>query len=149
MNTSQILHKSQANQKMFISSACLKKIPKVLVAEENIESRSVTNELLDLYDVKILKTENGEEAVDFAVYHRPNLIILDPTLPGIDGFETARLIRSIGSLNTVPIIFLSDYPDRAERYKAFAVGGSDYLIKPLDLDRLDNILEKFLFSPNR
>lgn len=85
------------------------------------------------------------ETVDFTIIHRPDLIFIDTVLPGLNAFEAARLIRSISAFYTIPIIFLSGYPERAERYKAFDVGADDYLIKPLDLDRIDNILEKFCF----
>ncbi len=116
----------------------------VLVAEENRNVRSVISKLLDLYRIRILEAESSEETVDVAVLHRPDLIIIDCALSRTGGFETARLIRSICSLSIVPIIFLSDYPDRVQRSKAFAVG-NDYLVKPLHLDKLDTILEKFLF----
>lgn len=118
------------------------KRPLVLIAQS---VSSPLNELLDLYNLKVVEAQSGEEAVDFTVAHRPDLIVIDGCLTGLGGFEVIRLIRSISSLSKIPIIFLSDYPERMERYRAFEAGCDAYLAKPLDLDRVDFSLEKFLF----
>ena len=142
MNISQILQKTPLNQRVFISEY-QKKAPLILVAEEKLADRIVIKELLDLYNARILETTSGEATFDFTVIHRPDLIFIDSSLPGLDAFETAHLIRTIYAFHQIPIIFLSDYPERTERYKAFNAGADDYLIKPLDLDRIDNILERY------
>jgi CheY-like chemotaxis protein len=144
MNALQVLQTTLIGQRGF-SPVVKKKTPLVLIAGESKADRLIVKDLLDLYNAPVLEAESGEETVDFTIFHRPDLIFIDSALPGLDAFEAARLIRSIDSLNIVPIVFLSDYPERTERYKAFASGADDYLIKPLDLDRIDNILGKFLF----
>lgn len=144
MKALQVLQTTPTVQRVF-SSAAEKKTPLVLIAGESLADRLIIKDLLDLYNILILETENGEQTLDLTVSHRPDLIFIDSALLGLDAFEAVRLIRSINSLSIVPIIFLSDYPERTERCKAFSSGADDYLIKPLDLDRIDNMLEKFLF----
>ena len=144
MNTLQVLPTTPIGQKV-LSTVLKKKTPLVLIAGESKADRLIVKNLLDLYNATVLEAESGEETVDSTIIHRPDLIFIDSSLLGLNAFEATRLIRSIDSLQIVPIIFMSDYPERTERYKAFASGVADYLIKPLDLDRIDHILEKFCF----
>jgi CheY-like chemotaxis protein len=146
MNTSQISHQSTSNNFSGTGFSRSEKQSLVLIAQANGQARETLKELLDLYDLKVIEAASGEEAVDAAVIRRPDLIIMDKYLPGLGSFEAIRLIRSITSLSVIPIVFLSDYPRRGERYRAFAAGCDEYLVKPLDLDRLDSSLEKFLFQ---
>jgi CheY-like chemotaxis protein len=142
----QTFHKTTADRvKRAVSY--LEKQPLVLLALNDSEAREALKELLDLYDLKVFEAESGEEAVDAAVIHRPELIIIDNQLNGLGSFEAIRLIRSISSLKSISIVYLSDYPERGERSRAFEAGCDEYLVKPLDLDRLDSSLEKFVFKP--
>jgi CheY-like chemotaxis protein len=121
------------------------KRPLVLIAEGDTDNRTELKALLDLYGISVLEAENGEEAIDLVVRQCPNLVLINARLPLLDGYETARLIRNIKSFDRMPIIFHSDETERVFRKRAFAVGGDGYHIAPLDIDRLDLILENFLF----
>jgi two-component system, cell cycle response regulator DivK len=146
MNTAQILHQSTNGSIGSTAFLYSEKRPLVLIAQDDDEARAALKELLDLYNLKVVEAGSGEEAVDAAVIRRPDLIIMDKHLPGLGSFEAIRLIRSITSLSSIPIVFLSDYPERTERCRAFESGCDEYLVKPIDLDRLDLSLEKFLFQ---
>lgn len=122
----------------------VKKSPVVLIAEGDHDKRRELKTLLDLFDVDVLEAQSGEEALNLTVCARPDLVLINTDLPCLDGFEAARLIRLIKSLNATPLIFLSSKTERAFKKKAFSVGGNGYFIEPLDLDRLDNILGNFL-----
>ena len=126
-----------------------RKSPLVLLVENDCGKREMLRDLLELYNIKVLEARTGEEAVDLTVRSRPDLVLMNAKLPLLDGFEAARLIRAIKSLNLTPIVFLSNRTERTFRKKAFAVGGNSYHIEPLDLERLDAILENFLFSQSR
>lgn len=123
-----------------------KKNPLVLIADSDNGKRGVLKNLCDLYDVAVLEAATGEEAVDLTVRARPNLILMNTKMPRLDGFEAARLIKTIQSLSRIPIIFLSNRTERVFRKKAFAAGGDGFHLEPLDLERLDGILENFLFQ---
>ena len=123
----------------------LKRRPRVLIAAVNDENRRNLKELLDLYNIRVLEAENGEEVIELALQQRPDLILLNTELNELDGYEAARVIRNIKSLDKMPIIFLCAETDRIFRKRAFAVGGDSFHIAPLDLERLDRILENFLF----
>jgi CheY-like chemotaxis protein len=118
----------------------------VLIAENDEIVRAELKELLNLYGVAVLEAENGEEAFDLTVRECPNLVLMNAELPELDGYEAARLIRSIKSFDRTPIIFLSGETERVFRKKAFDVGVDSFHYAPLDFERLDHILEKFLFQ---
>lgn len=120
----------------------------VLIAENDEAERSFLKELLDLYNVGVIEAQSGEEAVDLIVRECPHLVVMNAALPELDGYEAARLIRSIKSFDRMPIVLFSQQTERVYRKKAFAVGGDGFHIAPLDFDRLDRILENFLFRPD-
>jgi chemosensory pili system protein ChpA (sensor histidine kinase/response regulator) len=123
------------------------KRPLVLIAESDNAHRAELKTLLDLYGVGVLEAENGEETIDLTIRCCPDLVLINIELPKLDGYEAVRLIRNIKSFDRMPIIFHSDETERAFRKRAFAVGGDGFHIAPLDIDRLDLILENFLFRP--
>ena len=120
------------------------KRPLVLVVDTDEDNRLQLKMLLDLYGIVVLEARDGEEAIDLTVRERPDLVLINADLPRLDGFETTRLIRNIRSFDRMPIVFLSARTEHALRKRAFAVGGDGFHIEPLDIDRLDQLLEKFL-----
>lgn len=127
------------------AGAAPKSQARVLVGENNDRHRQNLKELLDLYGISVLEAENGEEVIEVTLQKRPDLILLNTELPKLDGFEATRAIRNIKSLDNIPIIFLCAETERIFRKHAFEVGGDSFHIAPLNLERLDYILEHFLF----
>ena len=121
----------------------------VLIAENDELVRAELRELLDLYSVGVLEAENAEEAVDLIVRECPNLVLMNAALPELDGYEAARLIRSIRSFDRMPIVFLSAETERVYRKKALDVGADGFHFAPLDFERLDGILENYLFRSDK
>src|SRR6185295_16004766 len=79
---------------------------------------------------------SGEEALEVAVRLRPDLILLDIMMPGIDGYETCRRIRAIPALANTKIIMVSAKALTTERLEGYAAGANDYVVKPFDQDEL-------------
>jgi CheY-like chemotaxis protein len=121
------------------------KHPLFLIADSDIANRSELKTLLDLYSINVLEAQDGEETIDLTVRECPDLVLINARLPLLDGYEAVRLIRNIKSFDRMPIIFFSDETERTFRTRAFAVGGNGFHIAPLDIERLDRILENFLF----
>jgi two-component system, OmpR family, response regulator MprA len=74
----------------------------------------------------------------------PDLILMDVSLPGLDGLAATRRIREHAALSCVPIVFLSGHAEASFRALALETGGNDYLIKPFALDQLERALERHL-----
>lgn len=94
--------------------------------------------------ISIVEAENGEVATALAESLHPDLILMDGTLPLLDGFAATRRIRELASVRDVPIVFLSGHAHPAFEAQAFAAGCTDYLVKPFALGELKRVVERHL-----
>lgn len=119
--------------------------PLVLIVEDHEDTRFMLRTLLEMRGVVgVVEAENGEVATALAESLRPDLILMDGTLPLVDGFAATRRIRELTSGRDVPIIFLSGHAKPASEAKAFAAGCTDYLVKPFALGELERVLVRYL-----
>jgi CheY-like chemotaxis protein len=113
---------------------------RVLVVEDNADAREMLCELLTAMGLRADAAPDGETGVELALQLRPQVVIIDLELPGINGFEVAKRIRgSEGGADAV-LVALTGYGQSQERRRAAEVGFDDYLLKPLDVERLRAIL---------
>ncbi|MDP2106224.1 MAG: response regulator, partial [Desulfobulbaceae bacterium] len=82
---------------------------------------------------KIAIATNGQDALDMVAMEMPDLILLDITMPGIDGYEVCRRLKQQPCTRDIPIIFLTGLDDSASITQGFQVGGIDYITKPIDI----------------
>src|SRR5205085_1521393 len=116
----------------------------VLVVEDFEDNRFMMRRLLELDGYHVIEAINGQEAVLIAAQERPNLILMDLSLPQIDGLAATRSIRQLDSMRDVPIIAISAHDTSDFRTEALAAGCNEYLTKPVDFDRLEELLKKLL-----
>lgn len=122
--------------------------PLVLVVEDHEDTRFLLKYLLTMRGFDVAEAENGEDGVDMAERLRPDLILMDISLPRLDGLAATRRMRELATLRGVPIIFLSGHAEPAAQVRAREAGGDDYLVKPLDIKRLDRVLAQHLSVEN-
>lgn len=115
--------------------------PTILVAEDSHDGREMLRLLLGLKGYQVVAAENGVRAVDVALQSLPDLILLDLDLPGLDGLGVTRTLRSRPQFRNTPIIIVSGHDPARHRQPALDAGCTDYLMKPIDFDRLDLILK--------
>ncbi len=112
--------------------------PRILFVEDDPSQAALLGKLLDSQGYEVIRASDGVEAIDKAIAHVPDLVLLDIRIPGLDGYEVALRLRAEASLSQIPIIALSAHGDPKT---AKAVGCDDLLQKPIDtrrlLDRLD------------
>ena len=116
---------------------------KILVVEDVEFNRELIVQLLE-DDYEILTAVDGEEGIQRAERDRPDLILMDLSLPVIDGWEATRRIKANEALSHIPIIALSAHAMVGDEEKARQSGCDDYISKPLDEDLLFEKLRKFL-----
>jgi|SoiMetStandDraft_2_1073263.scaffolds.fasta_scaffold95862_2 two-component system, cell cycle response regulator DivK len=120
--------------------------PLVLIVEDHADTRTLLRYLIEAHNCAVAEAEDGEQAVQLAELLVPDLILMDTSLPRLDGFEATRRIRGLHGERRVPIIFISGYAQPEYRAAALATGGDDYFVKPIDVGELEMAMERRLQS---
>ena len=108
----------------------------VLVVEDNEENWDMLSRRLLRRGYTVIRAADGQEAVEMAARETPDLILMDVSLPVMDGLEATRRIRARPETQTTPIIALTAHATSADRDKALQAGCDDYHTKPVELPRL-------------
>jgi CheY-like chemotaxis protein len=133
----------QAKRLLRDSGAAEKRLPRVLYVEDSPQNRDLVRRYLqDEYEV--LEAEDGEHGVDRANRDVPDIVLMDLSLPRVDGWEATRRIKATPRLRHIPVIALTAYVSREDRDRASEVGCADYLTKPVERDALLRSLRKQL-----
>ncbi len=117
---------------------------KILLVEDNEMNRDVMFRLLSRRGYQVVFAEDGEAAIDQAVQEKPDLVLMDISLPKIDGYEATRRLREIDSGRDIPIIALTAHAMTSDREKAFEAGCTDFETKPVEFPRLLAKIESYL-----
>jgi two-component system cell cycle response regulator DivK len=116
---------------------------KILIVEDNTFNLDLLVQLLE-DDYQLVTTDNGATGVEIAQQERPDLILMDMSLPVMDGWEATRRLKADGSVKHIPIIALTAHAMSSDEKKALDAGCDGYLAKPLDEDLLFDKLDQFL-----
>lgn len=108
----------------------------ILIVDDNPTNLEVVVNSLREQGFNTLIATDGEIALERAEYVRPDLILLDVIMPGIDGFETCRRLKMSENTKQIPIIFMTALTQTEDKVKAFAMGGVDYITKPLQYEEI-------------
>ena len=108
----------------------------ILIVEDNEMNREMLSRRLKRRGYEILVAVNGEMAVDLTRTHAPDLILMDMSLPVIDGWEATRRLKADPALKHIPVIALTAHAMATDRQKAIEAGCDDYDTKPIELTRL-------------
>lgn len=111
-------------------------MPKVLLVEDNEMNRDMLSRRLERKGFDVVFALDGQAAVDMAGSENPDLILMDMSLPVMDGWEATRQIKANENLNTIPIIALTAHAMSGDREKALDAGCEEYDTKPVDFPRL-------------
>ncbi|HEU4726892.1 MAG TPA: response regulator [Kofleriaceae bacterium] len=110
--------------------------PRVLIVDDDASIRQICREVLEIGGYQVRDAGSANAALAEARRFRPDMILLDVLMPGIDGYRCAEMIRSDPAIGMAPIMFLSARSDTADKVRAFRSGAEDYMVKPFDADEL-------------
>lgn len=116
----------------------------VLVVEDTADSREIVKLILESEGYRVLEAENGIVAVETARRELPDAILMDMSLPLMDGCQATKLIRQLPMLRNTPIIALSAYNQWTWRSRAILAGCTDFLTKPVETKVLFEVLARHL-----
>lgn len=117
---------------------------KILLVEDNEMNRDVLSRRLERKGFEVIMAIDGQQGIDMAIGHRPDLILMDLSLPIIDGWEATRLLKADPITARIPIIAVTAHAMAGDRDKAIEAGCDDYDTKPLDILRLVGKIETLL-----
>jgi DNA-binding NarL/FixJ family response regulator len=103
----------------------------VLIVDDVPDNLSVLHDALDESGYTVLVATNGADAIERADSARPDVVLLDAVMPGLDGFEVARRLKAMPTTAHIPIVFMTGLTETEHVVAAFAAGGSDYVTKPI------------------
>jgi PAS domain S-box-containing protein len=110
--------------------------PAVLIVDDMPANLSVVVESLEGQGFRVLVALDGLEALERAAFSQPDLILLDVKMPGIDGYETCRRLKSNSETSDIPVIFMTSMSASADVIEGLAAGGVDYVTKPIRVDEV-------------
>lgn len=116
---------------------------KILIVEDSALNLDLIVQLLE-DDYQLVTAEEGSTGITIAFEEKPDLILMDMSLPVMDGWETTCQIKADPTLQDIPVIGLSAHAMSGDREKAIEAGCDDYLTKPVDEEQLFACLEKYL-----
>jgi two-component system cell cycle response regulator DivK len=117
---------------------------KILLVEDTEDNRFMMRRLLEMSGYSVVEAKNGEEAVHLAESEVPDLILMDLSLPIIDGLAATRLIRALPDLGETPIITVSAHDTDDFQAEAIAAGCDSYITKPIDFNELEVLIANLL-----
>ena len=112
----------------------------ILVADDFEDTRQVMKTLLEMRGHAVVEAADGRQAVQGALSHHPDLILMDLCMPVMDGFDATRCIRKEPATAKTPIVALTAHSDQAWRERAMRCGCNECYAKPLDFSALDALL---------
>jgi len=116
----------------------------VLVVDDSIDNLTVISLFLQQSGYRVAAATNGEEAVKVATLVKPDLIVMDLAMPGVDGLESTRQIRQDEALKDIPVIALTAFSTEGFRRAAHDTGFDGYLTKPVDFSRLSDLIGRLI-----
>jgi two-component system cell cycle response regulator DivK len=119
---------------------------KILVVEDNQDSRELVIKVLKSKGYLIMEAADGEAALQKLTEERPDLILMDISLPKIDGFEVTRRVKKRESLKDIPIIALTAHAMKGDREKALEAGCDGYIPKPISVRELPDQIRAFFIQ---
>lgn len=124
-------------------------MPKILLVEDDEMNRDMLSRRLERRGYKVVIALDGEQAVVMTRSEAPDLILMDMSLPVLDGWEATRRIRAASETRDVPIIALTAHAMQGDREKAIEVGCDDYDTKPVEFQRLLEKIQTILGKETR
>lgn len=120
----------------------------ILCVEDNDSNLRLVSRIVEGEKHKFMSAVDGQTALILAQQEHPDLILLDINIPGLNGLELARLLKSDAHMAAIPLIATTANVLRGDRERCLEAGCNEYLPKPLDVRELQTVLRAYLGSPN-
>lgn len=116
----------------------------VMVVDDSDDIRELVRTGLQIIGYRVVEAGNGREAVELAARTHPDLILMDLSMPVMDGFEATRRLKANPESSAIPVVAVSAYSDAQNRHRALEAGCDECVSKPVDFTLLDGLVKKYL-----
>jgi two-component system cell cycle response regulator DivK len=120
------------------------RMPTILLVEDSEDNRGIIRELAEWMEVTLLEAADGETGLTLARTEKPDVILMDLSLPVIDGWEATRRLKADPATSHIPIIALTAHAMEGDEAKARAAGCDGYVTKPISIPTFQDTLERYL-----
>ena len=117
---------------------------KILIVEDNQDSRELVVKILKNRGYQLIEAVDGEDALEKAITEIPDLILMDISIPKIDGYEVTRMLKSRKEFKYTPIVALTAHAMKGDREKAMESGCEGYIAKPINIHELPEQIKPYL-----
>jgi CheY-like chemotaxis protein len=122
---------------------------RILLVEDNELNRDMLTKRLRHRGYEVILAANGRQGIDMARGGKPDVVLMDLSLPEIDGWQVARLLKSDAQTRDIPVVALTAHAMLGDREKALEAGCDEYATKPIDLPLLVGMIERLAGGPDR
>lgn len=117
---------------------------RILIVDDNEDSRELVKKILKKHDYEVIEAVDGEDAIAKAIAYRPDLILMDISIPKIDGYEVTRRLKQRPDFKNIPIIAFTAHAMRGDQEKALQAGCNGYISKPINVKEFPKQIEIYL-----
>ena len=117
---------------------------RVLYVEDNFQNKRLVRKILNAKGFEVLEADDGLTGVEVASKEQPDLILMDISLPGIDGIEATQRLKAMNATHHIPVIALTANAMRGDRERFIAAGCDEYLPKPISTAELIDMVHRFV-----
>jgi two-component system, cell cycle response regulator DivK len=118
--------------------------PRVLLVEDNPLNLELATDLLEACGIEVISANTGEIAVKLAQEQMPNLILMDLSLPGMDGLQATAALKANPGTRSIPVVAVTAHAMKGDEQKALAAGCEGYITKPIDTRMFPTLVAEFL-----
>lgn len=116
----------------------------VLIVEDNELNMKLFRDLLEAHHIATLETKNGNDVLDMARAHKPDLILMDIQLPEISGLDVTKMLKADEELKSIPVIAVTAFAMKGDEEKIRQGGCEDYISKPISVTQFLEVVQKYL-----
>ncbi len=117
---------------------------RILIVDDNENNRLLMSDILQYRGYEIFQAQDGEKAINMARELKPDLILLDIQMPGLDGFAAAKILKSDPLTKDIKLIVVTSFAMKGDRERILALGVDDYIAKPIDTRQFPVLVEKYI-----
>ncbi len=117
---------------------------KILVVDDNQDSRELVVKILKNKGYELIEAIDGEEAVEKVIAQKPDLILLDISIPKLNGYEVTRILKDREDVKDIPVVALTAHAMKGDRLKALEAGCEGYITKPINVRELPAQVKSFI-----